>query len=149
MIAMSNRISVSEWGRFQWNSNLDRSWRFRITMNRVVAFVACVASVLLGAVSLSAEEVYSYTAKGVVKALPGNGRASNEIIVKHEPIPNYRDEAGNVVGMMAMTMPFYLAEATKIEGINVGDSIELIVEQRLKPKFSEQVVAVKKLNVPH
>jgi Cu/Ag efflux protein CusF len=98
---------------------------------------------------LSAEEVYSYTAKGVVKALPGNGRASNEIIVKHEPIPNYRDEAGNVVGMMAMTMPFYLAEATKIEGINVGDSIELIVEQRLKPKFSEQVVAVKKLNVPH
>jgi Cu/Ag efflux protein CusF len=149
MIAMSNRISVSEWGRFHWNSNLDRSWRFRITMNRVVAFVACVASVLLGAVSLSAEEVYSYTAKGVVKALPGNGRASNEIIVKHEPIPNYRDEAGNVVGMMAMTMPFYLAEATKIEGINVGDSIELIVEQRLKPKFSEQVVAVKKLNVPH
>jgi Cu/Ag efflux protein CusF len=114
-------------------------------MNRVVAFVACVASVLLGAVSLSDEEVYSYTAKG----LPGNGRASNEIIVKHEPIPNYRDEAGNVVGMMAMTMPFYLAEATKIEGINVGDSIELIVEQRLKPKFSEQVVAVKKLNVPH
>jgi len=91
-----------------------------------------------------AEEVYSYSVTGVVTALPGNGRAKNEMLVKHDPIPNYRDEAGNVVGMAAMTMPFYLSSQTSIDGIHVGDQVELTVEQRLKPKFSESVVSVRK-----
>jgi Cu/Ag efflux protein CusF len=111
----------------------------------LATFVACVSS-LLCVLSAYAQDVYSYSVKGVVKALPGNGRASNEIIVKHEPIPSYRDEAGNVVGMMAMTMPFYLSDKTSAEGIQVGDSIELTVEQRLKPKFSEQVVSLRKVD---
>ena len=93
---------------------------------------------------VAAQEVYSYSVTGVVRALPGNGRAANEILVKHDPIPNYRDEAGNVVGMAAMTMPFYLAPETSIQGIQVGDSVELTVEQRLKPRFSESVVSIQK-----
>ena len=91
-----------------------------------------------------AQNVFSYSVRGVVKALPGNGRASNEIIVKHEAIPNYRDEAGNIVGMSAMTMPFYLAKTTKLDGISVGDPVEMKVEQRLKPSFTEEVVSITK-----
>jgi Cu/Ag efflux protein CusF len=102
-------------------------------------------SLLLFIANAAAQDSYSYTVKGVIKALPGNGRAANELIVKHEPIPNYRDEAGNVVGMMAMTMPFYLSESLSASGLEVGDSVELTVEQKLKPKFSEQVVVLKKL----
>jgi Cu/Ag efflux protein CusF len=109
------------------------------------ALLGVLLSFLMFVASSHAQDSYSYTVKGVIKALPGNGRAVNELIVKHEAIPNYRDEAGNVVGMMAMTMPFYLAESVSASGLAVGDNIELTVEQKLKPKFSEQVVVLKKL----
>ena len=109
--------------------------------NLLLSFIALVG---LSSVNAWAQDVFSYSVKGVVKALPGNGRASNEIIVKHEAIPDYRDEAGNIVGMMAMTMPFYLAKTTKIEGIAVGDAVEMAVEQRLKPSFTEEVISIKK-----
>jgi Cu/Ag efflux protein CusF len=119
--------------------------RSGVIISSLIALLVVVCGVAPLTVSeASAQEVYSYSVTGVVKALPGNGRAANEIIVKHDPIPNYRDEAGNVVGMAAMTMPFYLSAQASIEGIQVGDSIELTVEQRLKPKFSESVVALHK-----
>ncbi len=110
---------------------------------RIIVMALCLAlSVLTGAV---AQDVYTYEVKGVLKAPPGTGRASNEIIVKHEPIPGYRDEAGNIVGMAAMTMPFYLAPSVKVDSLQIGDQIEMIVEQRLKPRFMEEVVSLRKV----
>lgn len=100
-----------------------------------VVFVSSVAR---------ADQVFSFTVKGVVKGLPGDGLAKNEILVKHEAIPSYRDEAGNMVGMHPMTMGFYLSDKVSAEGIKVGDSIEMVVEQTIKPKFNEQVVSLKK-----
>jgi len=110
-------------------------------------FISCIVLVgilLFVTKSSHAQDVFSYSVKGVIKALPGNGRASNELIVKHEAIPNYRDEAGNIVGMDAMTMPFYLSKTVKAEGFTVGDQIEMLVEQRLRPSFTEEVVSLKK-----
>ena len=119
--------------------------KIKVSVLILVVVLSCMFQIAPLQVAIAAaEEVYSYSVTGVVKALPGNGRAANEILVKHEPIPNYRDEAGNVVGMAAMTMPFYLAPQTGVEGIHVGDSVELTVEQRLKPKFAESVISVKK-----
>jgi hypothetical protein len=92
----------------------------------------------------SDEGVYTLHVRGVVKALPGPGFAPNEILVKHEPIPDYRDESGKIVGMMAMTMPFYLEKTVSLKDISVGDSVELVVEQRIKPSFSDKVVSIKK-----
>jgi Cu/Ag efflux protein CusF len=110
-----------------------------------IAFLALITTFSLSSGNAWAQDVFSYSVKGVVKALPGNGRANNEIIVKHEAIPDYRDESGNIVGMMAMTMPFYLAKTTKLDGgISVGDAVEMNVEQRLKPRFTEEVVGIKK-----
>jgi Cu/Ag efflux protein CusF len=71
--------------------------------------------------------------------------AKDEILVKHQEIPEYRDESGKVVGMMAMTMPFYLAPGLALDGIALGDRVELQVEQHLKPEFSEKVVEIKKV----
>lgn len=102
----------------------------------VVVFVASMAH---------ADQVFSFTVKGVVKGLPGDGLAKNEILVKHEAIPSYRDEAGNMVGMHPMTMGFYLSDKVTAEGLQVGDAIEMVVEQTIKPKFSEQVVSLKKV----
>jgi Cu/Ag efflux protein CusF len=102
-----------------------------------------VALVALSSPS-AAEDIFTYRVKGVVKVLPGKGTASNEILVKHEPIPDYRDEAGNIVGMAAMTMPFYLAQGVTLESVAVGDEVDMVLEQRLKPRFTEQVVSLKK-----
>lgn len=110
-------------------------------IKRVVITFLAALSVVTCAI---AQDVYRYEVKGVVKALPGIGSASNEILVKHEPIPGYRDEAGNIVGMAAMTMPFYLANGIKTSSLQVGDQIEMVVEQRVKPTFTEEVVSLKK-----
>ena len=92
-----------------------------------------------------ADTPYFYTVKGIVKGMPGEGRAANEILVKHQPIPEFRDEDGVITGMMAMTMPFYLAEGVSLNGIKAGDSVELKVEQHLKPTFTETVASIKKV----
>lgn len=109
-------------------------------------FIMCLALCVVGAVTAAADEAYSFTVKGVVKALPGQGTAKNEILVKHEEIPDYRDSSGKVVGMMPMTMPFYLADGLSISGIGVGDPVRLVVEQRLEPKYSEKVVSIAKVS---
>jgi Cu/Ag efflux protein CusF len=44
-----------------------------------------------------------------------------------------------------MTMPFYLKEGLSLDGIKAGDSVELKVEQHLKPTFTEEVISVKKV----
>ena len=93
----------------------------------------------------AAQDVFTFKVRGTVRALPGHGRAANEILVKHEEIPDYRDSSGAVVGMMAMTMPFYTAPELSLKGIAEGDSVEMVVEQRLKPKYTEQVVSISKL----
>jgi Cu/Ag efflux protein CusF len=96
------------------------------------------------ATSAFADEAYFYTVKGIIKGMPGDRLAKNELLVKHQPIPGYRDDTGAIVGMMAMTMPFYLKEGVSLEGIKEGDSVELKVEQHLRPKFTEEVVSVTK-----
>ena len=106
----------------------------------VALVVACAVST-----SALADTAYYYTVKGIIKGMPGDGLAKNEMLVKHQPIPDYRDDSGAIVGMMAMTMPFYLKEGVSLEGIKAGDSVELKVELHLAPKFTEEVTSIKKV----
>ena len=99
---------------------------------------------LVSATNARADTAYFYTVKGILKGMPGDGRAANEILVKHQPIPGYRDETGEITGMMAMTMPFYLSDAVSVASLRAGDAVELKIEQHLAPKFSELVVEIKK-----
>lgn len=111
-------------------------------------FKACVlsfiASVAVSTVAV-ADTAYYYTVKGIIKGMPGDGLAANELLVKHQPIPDYRDDTGAIVGMMAMTMPFFLAEGVSLQGVKAGDAVELKVEQHLKPKFTEEVTSIEKV----
>ena len=114
-----------------------------MSLMKTFAFACLVACLSVG--SALADTAYHYTVKGIVKGMPGDGLAANEILVKHQPIPEYRDETGAIVGMMAMTMPFYLAKDVALHGIKAGDSVELKVEQHLKPQFTEEVTEIKKV----
>ncbi len=111
---------------------------------RSLKICVLAAFVALSATIAKADEAYTFKVQGVVKGLPGQGLGKDEILIKHQEIPEYRDESGKVVGMMAMTMPFYLTPGLTLDGIAVGDQVELRVEQRLKPEFSEKVVEIKK-----
>jgi Cu/Ag efflux protein CusF len=109
---------------------------------RVLAVVlSCIATVTVA----YADDAYVFTVKGIIKGLPGDGRAANEILVKHQPIPDYRDDTGTITGMMAMTMPFYVGEGVSLKEFKAGDPIEMKVEQHLKPTFSEFVTSIKRV----
>lgn len=107
-------------------------------------FLSLIASVAVSTVAV-ADTAFYYTVKGIIKGMPGEGLAANELLVKHQAIPDYRDDTGAIVGMMAMTMPFFLAEGVSLQGIKAGDAVELKVEQHIKPKFTEEVTSIKKV----
>ena len=109
----------------------------------VVVLVFFMAGVAL------ADDAYTFKVHGVIRGLPGKGLAKDEILVKHQAIPDYRDESGKVIGMMAMTMPFYLAPELSVEGFAEGDTVELEIEQHLQPESSEKVVKIKKVEQAH
>ena len=67
-----------------------------------------------------------YEVKGEIVGLPSVG--SREIMMKHEAIPGFRDDAGKVVGMESMTMPFTLAEGVSTDGFAAGDAVDFTLE---------------------
>ena len=111
----------------------------------VLGFSILFSTTAANAEPTPTDKAYVFTVKGIIKGMPGDGRAANEILVKHGPIPDYRDDTGAVIGMMGMTMPFYLAEGVSLKDFKAGDSVELQVEQHLKPAFSEFVTGLKRV----
>lgn len=107
---------------------------------RVLIFILSLVGLITDSF---AQNIFTYQVTGTVRAMPGNGRAPNELLVKHDPIPQYRDRAGNIVGMKAMTMPFYVADDVRLDGIKVGDTVTMQVRQQLQPIFSEKVVEIR------
>jgi len=63
-----------------------------------------------------------YTARGEVVRVSAAG-PTPEISIRHEPIPDFKDRTGAVVGMMAMVMPFPVAEGVSLDGLSPGDKV--------------------------
>ncbi|KAB2959116.1 MAG: copper-binding protein, partial [Thermoanaerobaculia bacterium] len=76
----------------------------------------------------SAAPQASYTVRGEIVRLPGPDSA--EVLIRHEPIPDFKNPAGEVVGMDSMTMPFRLAAGESLEGLAVGARVEFRLEMR-------------------
>jgi hypothetical protein len=68
-----------------------------------------------------------YTVRGEIVRLPAPGAERRELAVRHEPIPEFKDEAGAVVGMNAMVMPFRVAPEVPLDGLEKGDKIRFRV----------------------
>ena len=66
-----------------------------------------------------------YTVRGTVEQLPIEGEPQTEFRVHHEAIDNFKNASGLVVGMNAMSMPFPLGPGVKLDGVAVGDLVEL------------------------
>ena len=86
-----------------------------------------------------------YTVRGQVTQLPIPDRPGSELMVRHEPIPEFENAQGEVVGMNAMIMPFPLADGVALGQLEVGDKVELTFEMRFKPQTFYQVTAISPL----
>jgi hypothetical protein len=61
----------------------------------------------------------TYQVRGEIARLPAAG--SREVGIRHEAIPDFRDEKGTTVGMDSMTMPFPAVAGVELGGLAVGD----------------------------
>ena len=109
---------------------------------RLSALAALLLAVLPGCGQTPNYE-HTYTTRGIVVSLPGE-KAYEEFIVHHETIPTYQSINGSV-GMNEMAMSFPVPDQSILEGLAVGDKIELVFGERFEPKHRIGVISVKKL----
>lgn len=88
----------------------------------------------------SAEYEHVYTVRGRVLQLP-DGSAGGSFVAYHEPIPEYVSISGDR-GMQAMAMPFALHDAAVLEGVAVGDIVEIVYGETHRPKVRQGVISV-------
>jgi len=93
----------------------------------------------------AASDARMYVIRGEVISVPQDGKPGTQFIVKHEPIDNYRDASGRVVGMSTMGMPFTPGEGVSLEGMRPGDKIEMKWVIQWKPEAKEYVESLRKL----
>eukprot|EP00752_Nemacystus_decipiens_P016084 g14380.t1 len=84
-----------------------------------------------------------YTTRGVIIALPGE-KAYQDFLVHHERIPDYVSINGTI-GMNEMVMPFPAGDRSMLEGLAVGDKVEITYGETHEPQFSTGLIAITKL----
>jgi hypothetical protein len=88
----------------------------------------------------------SYSVRGEVVALPDPRRPDDrQLRVRHEAIPDFVGFEGEVVGMASMSMPFPLAAAVDLEGVEPGDPVEMTFEVRWEGSPPIRIVELREL----
>lgn len=70
------------------------------------------------------EPDHTYVVRARVEMLPVAGKPTTEFVVHHEAIPEFVGFSGEK-GMESMSMPFPLAKSASLEGVKVGDAVEV------------------------
>jgi Cu/Ag efflux protein CusF len=86
-----------------------------------------------------------YVVRGEVVELPDMDSAAGGFYVRHEAIEEFKAADGTVVGMDAMTMRFPLRDPALLDGISVGDKVELTYEVNWHGQPMQQATRVVKL----
>ena len=90
-------------------------------------------------------DAQAYVVRGEVISVPQADKPGTEFIVKHEPVDNFRNASGQIVGMSTMGMPFTPGKDVLLDGIKPGDKIEMRWVMQWKPEAKEYVESVRKL----
>ena len=123
-------------------------------MLRAVRIIAMLSAIIAAGCSKgqgndqpaeAASDTRMYVIRGEVISVPQAGKRGTQFIVKHEPIDNFRDASGQIVGMSTMGMPFTPGKDVSLEGIRPGDKIEIKWVMQWKPEVKEYVESVQKL----
>ena len=95
--------------------------------------------------AVAVSDAQTYVVRGEVISVPQAGKPGTQFIVKHEPIDNFRNASGQIVGMSTMGMPFTPGKGVSLEDIKPGDKIEIRWVMQWKPNAKEYVESVRKL----
>lgn len=114
---------------------------YRLTL--AIIALAAVLLPFLAACDSDPGYQHTYTTRAVVLSLPGES-VTQEFIVHHETIPDYRSINGSI-GMNEMAMPIPVPDRSVLEGIAIGDKIELTFGERFEPDQAMGVISIKKL----
>lgn len=74
---------------------------------------------------------HRYTVRGEVVSLPT--APGGPLLLRHEPVDDFADASGKVIGMDSMTMPFPLAAGVSLEGLAPGDKVEVVFSMSWSP----------------
>jgi Cu/Ag efflux protein CusF len=83
-----------------------------------------------------------YTVRGLVRQLPADGR---DFTLEHEAIPAFVGRDGEASGMMSMTMPFELEKGVSLDGVEVGDPVEIQLHVDWSADLAVVVTALREL----
>jgi len=86
----------------------------------------------------------THVVRGKIEGLPVAGKPGAQFYVHHEAIPGWARPDGTK-GMNAMVMAFPLATGVALDGLAVGDIIELTVVQYPGSRVPYQTTGIKKL----
>ncbi len=70
----------------------------------------------------------SYALQGEVVALPDVAAGRPDVLIRHQPIPDFVTADGEVVAMEAMTMPFTLARGVSLAGLGPGQAVTFTLQ---------------------
>lgn len=68
-----------------------------------------------------------YTVRAEVVELPDPRATARQLELRHEPIDDFEDASGKAVGMDSMVMPFALAPGVPLDGVSIGDPVEVVI----------------------
>ena len=103
---------------------------------------------LMAALSLagcSGGEGRTYTVRGQVTQLPDPGNPGTGLYLNHEAIDDFVDRDGKLVGMDPMPMPFLVDEDVSLDGIGVGDVVELKLHVDWEATPEAEIVEIREL----
>jgi len=82
-----------------------------------------------------------YTVRGEIVRLPAPSGAARQVAIRHEPIDDFVNEAGAVVGMDSMVMQFDVAPGIALDEVRPGDKVEV----RLAVAWSPPLLRIEEL----
>jgi hypothetical protein len=87
----------------------------------------------------------TYTVRGQVTQLPDPNNPGTGLYLNHEAIDDFVSRDGEMVGMDPMTMSFLVDEEVSLEGIGVGDVVEIELHVDWGAETEAEIVEIREL----
>ena len=110
---------------------------------RRILFLLVILS--LAGCSGGKESGRTYTVRGQVTQLPDPANPGTGLYLNHEAIDDFVSRDGEMVGMDPMTMSFLVDEKASLEGIGVGDVVEIKLHVDWGAETEAEIVGIREL----
>ncbi|MBO6936745.1 MAG: copper-binding protein [Deltaproteobacteria bacterium] len=107
---------------------------------RAIALAALLLSACGAEEAPPTEPDGTYTVRGQIMEM-----GEHNLAIHHESIPDFTNREGEVSGMDSMTMMFWRPESVAVEGIEVGDPVELTFDVRWSGDHTLTISAIDEL----